>query len=109
MPIFSCPVVKLEGIKKHDNADSLSIVTVEGCPVVIRTADYKEGDNAVYVPVDAIVPESVPGTEFLKDHRRIRAARLRGVFSMGLLLPSSVLANGAPWAVGEDVAERLGI
>lgn len=109
MPEFTCPVVRLEGFTKHPNADTLSIVTVEGCPVIVRTDDWKEGDYGVYIPIEAVVPATVPGTEFLGDHRRIKAKKLRGIFSMGLLLPTSILANGAPWKPGEDVAERLGI
>jgi RNA ligase (TIGR02306 family) len=110
MSEFSCPVVKLQGITKHPNADKLSIVTVEGCPVIIITEDWKEGDLGIYVPVDAVVPESVPGTEFLGEHRRIRAKRLRKVFSMGLLLPMSALKTERPACYeGFDVADFLGI
>jgi RNA ligase (TIGR02306 family) len=116
MSQFSVPVVRLGKIGKHPNADSLSLTTVEGGPCIFRTGDFREGDFAVYVPVDAIVPTSVLGTEFLKDKRRIRAVRLRGVFSMGLLIPTTVLpgqpATGvgvSGYAPGEDVAGLLGI
>lgn len=117
MSDFSCPIVKLSGIAKHPNADALSIVTVEGCPVIIRTEDWSEGQRAIYVPVEAVVPETVPGTEFLGEHRRIKAKRLRGIFSMGLLLPvKGTLTTQEPggtgpkgYQVGEDVAELLGI
>lgn len=107
MSQFSCPVIRIPKVGKHPNADSLSIVTVEGCPVIFRTGDFQQGDAAIYVPVEAVVPKTVPGTEFLGDKRRIRAIRLRGIFSMGLLLPVSVL--GAHAFVGEDVSTRLGI
>lgn len=76
-------------ILKHPNADSLSVTTVLGNPVVIRTEDYKPGDLAVYVPVDAMVPTARPEFAFLnkgRERHRVRAARLRGIFSMGLLV-----------------------
>lgn len=112
MSQFSVPVVRLGKVGKHPNADSLSITTIEGCPVIFRTVDFEEGQLVIYVPVDAIVPETVPGTEFLGKKRRIRAARLRGIFSMGLLLP--LFHDGAPIIpmstnVGEDVSGVLGI
>lgn len=115
MSTFACPIVRLGKVGKHPNADTLSITTIDGAPVIFGTEDYKEGDLAIYVPVDAVVPETVPGTAFLGKHRRIKAKRLRGIFSMGILLPTSVLPDtmtpmGAiGYTVGEDVASLLGI
>jgi RNA ligase (TIGR02306 family) len=116
MSQFSVTVVRIPKVGKHPNADSLSICTLEGCPVIFRTGDFKEGDAAIYVPVEAVVPETVPGTEFLGKHRRIRAMRLRGVFSMGLLLPTTALPEQPVTGVGvsgyepgENVAPLLGI
>jgi RNA ligase (TIGR02306 family) len=117
MSTFTCPVVRVTGITKHPNADTLSITTVEGCPTIFGTEMFKEGDLAIYVPVDAVVPETVPGTEFLGKHRRIKAKKLRGIFSMGLLLPIkglfpiTVEYSGNQYIPedGANVAEVLGI
>lgn len=113
MSTFRVPVVKLGKVGKHPNADSLSITTIEGGPCIFRTGDFKEGDIAVYIPVDAVVPETVPGTEFLGKHRRIKAVKLRGIFSMGLLLSPYVIKpdpESANYpAIGDDVANLLGI
>lgn len=115
MSTFTCPVVRIGAVEKHPNADTLSTTVVEGETVVIRTGDYVEGDLAIYVPVDAVIPPTVPGTEFLGEHRRIKAKRLRGVYSEGLLLPWTVL-YGHPMVrrvegveVGADCAAALGI
>jgi RNA ligase (TIGR02306 family) len=109
MSTFRVPLVEISKVGKHPNADSLSITTVEGCPVIFKTGDFLEGDYAVYVPVDAVVPETVPGTEFLGTKRRIKAMRLRGIFSMGLLLPASGPDFDYDFAVGTDLAGELGI
>jgi RNA ligase (TIGR02306 family) len=123
MSTFTCPIVRVNNIVKHPNADTLSMATVEGCPVIFGTEMFKEGDLAIYVPVDAVVPETVPGTEFLGKHRRIKAKKLRGIFSMGLLLPhttrykkmDSYGHNDARWLsalshyVGLDLADELEI
>lgn len=114
MSTFTCPIVRIGAVEKHPNADTLSTTVVEGETVVIRTGDYVEGDLAIYVPVDAVIPTTVYGTEFLGEHRRIKAKRLRGVYSEGLLLPlygpfkvgSDALKDGG---VGADMAEVLGI
>jgi tRNA-binding EMAP/Myf-like protein len=114
MSTFTCPVVRIGAVDKHPDADTLSTTVVEGETVVIRTGDYKEGDLAIYVPVDAVVPPTVPGTEFLGESRRIKAKRLRGVYSEGLLLPPSTFKlSGAKveggFNVGVDVGPVLGI
>jgi len=113
MSTFTCPIVRIGTVEKHPGADTLSTTVVEGETVVIRTGDYKEGDLAVYIPVDAVVPPTVPGTEFLGESRRIKAKRLRGVYSEGLLLPYeatvkpyAALAGWRP-EVGQDVATQL--
>ena len=98
-------VVRLGPIEKHPNADTLSITQVHGgYPVILRSGEYAEGDLAAYVPVDSIVPEGDPRWEFLGVHRRIRAKKLRGTFSMGLL------TKAAPeWVEGQDVTDELRI
>jgi len=97
-------VVRIGAIGKHPNADSLSIAHVWGYPTIIRTGDFAVGDLAVYVPVDSVVPVNDPRWAFLDGHARIKAKRLRGIFSMGLLTPAD-----AAWAEGQDVADTLGI
>jgi hypothetical protein len=123
MSDFSCPLVRIGEIKKHSNADTLSITEVEGCPVIIRTTDFREGDLAVYLPVESMIPE---GLAWVKEHcshlkfkngfHRLRAARFRGVFSMGMLVPSAALFESPVWRtchlesnLGKDVAGELGV
>ena len=108
MSTFSVPVVRLGAVTRHPNADTLSLTEVRGCPVVLRTGSFAEGDLAVYVPVDAVVDTTVPELAFLavegKTSVRIRAKRLRGTFSMGLLVAPPDSA-----AEGDDLAELLRI
>jgi hypothetical protein len=114
MPQFTCPVVRIEKIEKHPNADTLSLTEVEGCPVIFRTGDFKEGDLGIYIPVESLVPEdrdwvkkNCSHLKFKNGVHRVKAVRLRGIFSMGLLLP---LHTSAPvFTIGDDLAEALGI
>lgn len=104
MTEFRVEVVRLGPIEKHPNADTLGITQVHGgYPVVCRIGEYAEGQLATYIPIDAIVPES-PEWAFLGGSRRIKAKKLRGVFSMGML------ARAPDGSVeGDNVQERLGI
>lgn len=96
MSEFHVRVVKLEKIEKHPNADTLEMSLIDGgYPVVFKQGQYKEGDLAVYIPIDSIVPDTEEWA-FLGGHRRIKAKRLRGIFSMGMLTPISSLVAKLP-------------
>lgn len=103
MSEFRVTVVKLGPISPHPNADRLSVGQVFGYPVVFRTGDFSEGDLVAHIPVDSVVPEE-PHWDFLKGHHRIRAAKIRGIFSMGLL---TAPPEGS--GEGQDVTAALGI
>ncbi len=111
MTEFRVEVVRIGEIQKHSNADSLSIAMVHGgYPVIFKTGDFATGDTAVYIPVDALVPVSSDCFSFLAKeanadgYARIKAKRLRGVFSMGLLIK-----NTQGLSEGDDAQEALGI
>jgi RNA ligase (TIGR02306 family) len=97
-------------MEKHPDADSLSIVNVFGYTCVVRTEDWKGIELAAYLPPDSVVDVTRPEFTFLlptsKDGRtaRIKAKRLRGIQSFGCLVPAP-----ADCAIGDDVAERLGV
>lgn len=89
----------------HPNADSLSIVRVfDGYTVCVKTADWAGRPLGAYIPPDSVVDSSRPEFAFLAGHNRIKVKRLRGVVSMGLLIPAP---EGAE--LGDDVAEQLGV
>jgi RNA ligase (TIGR02306 family) len=105
MSEFHVEVVELGAIEKHPNADTLGITRIhDGYPVIVRLGEYQPGDRAVYVPVDSVVPTDDPRWSFLEGRGRIKAKRLRGVFSMGLLTQAE-----PSWGVGRDVAGELRI
>ncbi|HYE57864.1 MAG TPA: RNA ligase family protein [Rhodothermales bacterium] len=97
-------VVPVE-LMPHPNADSLSVVKVfDGYTVCVRTADWQGRDRGAYVPPDSVVPGGGPFAFLGDSPQRIRVKRLRGVVSMGLLVPAP---EGAQ--VGDDVAAALGV
>lgn len=104
-------VVRVGEIRKHQDADSLSITEIGGSggyPVIFRTGQFQEGDKAVYVPVGSLLPAD-ERWDFLRKPGEtgpieIDAKKLRGVFSMGLLAPCD-----PSWELDQDVSQELGI
>lgn len=106
-------VVQITEMLKHENADSLSkakLNTGDEYSRVVRTTDWKVGDIAAWVPPDSIVDTKRPEFAFLANKAksdgtvRIRAQKLRGVVSYGLLVPAPVDSK-----LGDDVASILGV
>lgn len=105
MSEWKVEVVKIGNIEKHPNADTLEITRVHGgYPCIIKSGSFKPGDLAIYIPIDSVVDRSDPRFSFLKNSGKIKASRLRGVFSMGLLIPVEPGMNE-----GDIVHEKLNI
>jgi RNA ligase (TIGR02306 family) len=104
-----CEVVPVV-LEPHPNADSLSIVRIWGYQVVVKTADWEGRSIGAYVVPDSVVPVDSPTFKFLENPKhpgepvRVRAKKLRGIISYGLLIQAPPIA-----ALGDDVAEMLGI
>ena len=115
MSTFSVEVVEVE-IMSHDNADNLEIAKVGGYTSIVSKGDYVSDDKAVYIPEQSILPDDVIedlgliGRLSGKAKNRVKAVKLRGVLSQGLLHPLFFgRLSGRNYAVGDDVQDDLGI
>jgi RNA ligase (TIGR02306 family) len=103
-------IQEISNLRKHPNADTLSVGEINGWQVVVRTADFTEGERVVYVEPDYCVPVA-EGTPFhflaskaKGDFYRVKATKLRGVVSYGLVIKTNI---DAP--VGTNVMDAYGI
>lgn len=126
-------VVRVEKVEKHPDADALDITTVLGdYPVIVKRDEYKAGDLAGYIPIDTIVPateqfyflcplvrekyeengelkERTLGpkygvTEVPEKYRRIKAKKIRGRYSQGMLVRLPNFYN-----VGDSIVDVFGL
>lgn len=108
MSIFKVEVVKINSINPHPNADRLDIATIEGMAYQVITAkgNLKKGDLAFYFPIDSVIPEKYLDEFGIRSYysKKLRAAKLRGIFSEGLLIPVGDQGN-----VGDDYTEHFGV
>ncbi len=116
---FTAEIVRVTQLLPHPNADRLEIARFEmkglgetSYEVVIQKGTMAPGDLVAYFSVDCVVPTSHPDFKFLterkdgagKAHYRLRAARLRGVYSQGLLVPAGNFLQ-----YGDNVAALFGV
>lgn len=107
---WAVTVRKISHIKPIEGADAIEVAYIGEWPCVVKKGEWAVGDTAVYVPVDSIVPETLLESIGLKGRlsgagkNRVKAVRLRGQVSIGILLK-------APAGVeeGSDVAAHFGI
>ena len=116
MSEFACPVVEIT-LEGHPDADRLEIAKIGGYACIVGKDNWRTGDRAVYIPEAAIVPDAIidelglKGKLAGKNSNRVKAVRLRGVVSQGLLLPldSSSLRGIDCSELGGNYASELGI
>lgn len=111
MSTHSVNVIEIETVLPHENAERLEIVPVGGWQAVVKKGQFAPGDKAIYVEPDYTVPTARPEFAFLakegRDRHRLKAVRLRGALSFGLLIPlPDELKDRTP---GSDVMSDLGI
>jgi len=138
MADFHVKVHKItQPVINHPNADRLTIVSIGGYQCIANKHDdgswrYHEGDYIVYIPEGALVPEWLLRQLDMWDEAnskgmlagargdRVKAIKLRGVVSQGILLGCESVDGGSPVMPmnndaaifvyeGQEVADLLGI
>lgn len=125
MSEFKVEVIKVGPVTKHPNADRLEVAKAYDFDAVVGVGYVKEGDLAVYIPEGALVTDAILtklGNIQLAgpNHNRVKATKIRGLLSQGLLLSLSDAKacfvpewNADPgfedWSEGANVADYLGI
>lgn len=90
MSNFEVSVVSLI-IEPHPNADALELAVVGGYRAVVRKGVYSTGDYALYIPEAAVLPPELieelglAGMLGGSAKNRVRAVRLRGELSQGIV------------------------
>ena len=96
-------------IEEHPNADQLELARIGDYRSIIQKGKFANGDICAYIPEASIVPDDLITEMGLEgrltgaQRNRVKAIKLRGVLSQGLIYPMPGHQSGI------DVAEKLGI
>ncbi|MDX5567181.1 RNA ligase (ATP) [Streptomyces sp. ID05-04B] len=105
-------------VHEHPDADALELAQVGLYRAVVAKGAYRTGEAALYIPEQSVLPldlvEELGLTGRLAGSRsdRVKAVRLRGELSQGIVCRPRALADvdlARAAADGVDFAERLGI
>ena len=122
MAEFKVTVQTIDEVTAHPNADRLDVARIGGWQIVVGKGQHKAGEQVAYIPEQALILEllqkrlGVEGRLAGSKKNRVKAIKLRGVLSQGLVLP---LKEGhlthpetnekKPFKVGDDVTAFLNI
>lgn len=110
--------VETIAVHPHPHADRLELAQVGGYRAVIPKGTYTDGQLAVYIPEQAVLPDELiaelglTGKLAGKQRNRVKAVRLRGELSQGIVCRPAAVADGEYPALAADrtdLADRLGI
>ncbi|MGW0877589.1 RNA ligase (ATP) [Streptomyces sp. NPDC002740] len=105
-------------VHEHPDADALELAQVGLYRAVVAKGAYRTGEAALYIPEQSVLPtalvEELGLTGRLAGSRsdRVKAVRLRGELSQGIVCRPEALADvdlALAAVEGTDFAERLGI
>lgn len=93
MSDFVVKVRRIEAIEPIPNADAIELAVVGDYRSVVRKGDFRVGNLAVYIPEASVVPAwllermNLVGKLAGADKNRVKAIKLRGCLSQGILYP----------------------
>ncbi|MFI1074386.1 RNA ligase (ATP) [Streptomyces puniciscabiei] len=105
-------------VHEHPNADALELAQVGLYRAVVAKGAYRTGEAAVYIPEQSVLPAGLieelglTGRLAGGEANRVKAVRLRGELSQGIVCRPKALADvdlARAAAEGTDFADRLGI
>ena len=119
-------IVKIDEIRPIENYDRVEYARVGGWWVIIKKDQFKVGDLAIYIEVDAKVPEEEPFMFLAKKKFRVKTLKMCGVISQGLLMHPAdfgwaaaysdsnfksflIDTKGKSYENGDFLTEKLGI
>lgn len=97
----------------HPNADALQIGKVGSYQVVVQKGLYESGDEVIFAPEKSVLSGDIR-SEFENylsgsNKDRVKAVRLRGEISSGIIVPKHLVDSFESINIGDDVSESLGI
>lgn len=105
---------KVDSLTPIVDADRIEVAHIGGWNVIVGKGEFQEGEEIFYFETDSMLPLDCPVFEFLrprgvktvdgKEYHRLKAMKMRGVVSDGLILPLSILEQFVP-----DPEERSNI
>jgi RNA ligase (TIGR02306 family) len=102
-------IQKIKSIEKHPNADALEIAQVLNYKCIVKLGQYKHGDLCVFIEPDTILPDAPWASFYKSKSSRVKAIRLRNVWSMGIIESFGNIGYSGEIEEGLDISDIIGV
>lgn len=105
-------------IQPHPNADKLELAKVLGYTCIIEKDRYRAGAAIVLIQPDTVLPDKPWAEMFKKRSNRVKAMKLRGVYSFGIVMSPYDVLDAFFFAdqfgnfkdnIGKEVSDLIGV
>jgi len=105
-------------IKPHPNADKLELAKVLGYTCIVEKDRYRAGAAIVLIQPDTVLPDKPWAEMFKKRSSRVRAMKLRGSWSFGIIMSPYDIMDAFFFAdqfgdfkdnIGKEVSDLIGV
>src|SRR4051812_34923701 len=93
MSDFQVRIVRIRNIEPIPGADNIELAVIGDYRSVIQKGQFNKGDIGVYIPEASVLPDwlveqlGLIGRLAGPDKNRVKAIKLRGCVSQGILMP----------------------
>lgn len=102
-------IQRIVSVEKHPGADLLDIAQVLNYRAIVKRDQWKAGELCVFIEPDSVLPQ-VPWSVFYRSKsNRVKAVRLRGEWSFGIIESVAAVGYTGPVEEGLDITEVLGV
>jgi RNA ligase (TIGR02306 family) len=102
-------IERIKAIELHPNADALEFALVLGYKAIVKKGLYKAGDLIVFIIPDSILPDESWAAFYKQKSSRIKAVKLRGFYSEGVVENPAIIGYTGPMEEGLDITEVIGV
>ena len=102
-------IQRIVSVEKHPNADALSICGVLGYRCITKLDQYKVGELVAFIEPDTVLPQAPWSVFYRSKSSRVKAIRLRNVWSEGVIESLATIDYTGPVEEGLDIAEAIGV
>ena len=86
-------IERIKSVQKHPNADALDVVQVLGYSCIVKRDQFQTGQLVVLIQPDVVLPDAPWATFYKAKSNRVKAIRLRQVWSMGIVESLAILGS----------------
>jgi len=86
-------IEQIKSVVHHPNADLLDVVTCLGFQAIVKRNQFEVGQLVVFIQPDVVLPDVQWASFYKAKSNRVKAIRLRQVWSMGIVESLSILGN----------------